>query len=70
MDVALIFPTIIGESIEGENVARALVEPCTNFVWYAYVTGVVYCVICNLRGKKPDGIPFFSQAAEMAIGPF
>jgi len=70
MDVALIFPTIIGDSIEGENVARALVEPCTNFVWYAYVTGVFYCVICNLRGKKPDGIPFFSQAAEMAIGPF
>ena len=70
IDVALIFPSLIGEAIADEHLPRALLEPATNFVWYAYVSAVVYCVLSNLRGKKPDQIPFISSAAEYAIGPF
>jgi hypothetical protein len=70
IDVALIFPTLIGEAIEGEKVPRQLLEPSTNFVWIAYVSLVVYSVTSCLRGKKPDGIPFISGAAEFAVGPF
>ena len=70
IDVALIFPVLIGDAIEGESISRALVEPCTNFVWYAYMSGVIYCVVSCLRGRKPDGIPFISSTAEYAIGPF
>lgn len=70
IDVALIFPTLIGEAIEGENVPRQLLEPSTNFVWIAYVSLVVYSVTSCIRGKKPNGIPFISSAAEYAVGPF
>lgn len=70
IDVALIFPQLIGEAIADEKIPRALLEPCTNFVWYAYVSLVIYCVTSNLRGKIPNQIPFVSAAADMAIGPF
>jgi hypothetical protein len=70
IDVALIFPTLIGEAIADERVPRQLLEPATNFVWIAYVSLVLYSVTSCLRGKKPDRIPFISPAADFAIGPF
>jgi hypothetical protein len=72
IDVALIFPTLIGEAVRSAdaNLPRSIMEPSSNFVWYAYVSMCIYCVASNLRGKKPDQIPFISNYAEIAIGPF
>ena len=72
IDVALIFPQILGEAVSDADakLPRAIMEPCSNFVWIAYVSLVVYCVTSNLRGKKPDQIPFISSTAEYVIGPF
>jgi hypothetical protein len=70
IDVALIAPELIGSAFEGENIPRYLEEPCMNFVWYAYMTAVLYSIVSNLRGKKPDQIPWLSNYAEMMVGPF
>jgi hypothetical protein len=72
IDVALIFPTLIGEAVRSAdaNLPRTIMEPSSNFVWYAYVSMVIYCIASNLNGKKPDQIPFISNYAEIAIGPF
>lgn len=72
IDVALIFPSIIGESIAeaDANLPRSITEPGSNFIWYCYVSLVIYCIISNLRGKIPDQIPFISAVANMAVGPF
>mmetsp|Transcript_25875 Transcript_25875/g.42712 ORF Transcript_25875/g.42712 Transcript_25875/m.42712 type:complete len:246 (+) Transcript_25875:184-921(+) len=70
IDLLLLFPTLIGEAIQGEKVPMYLLEPSTNFVWIAYMSLVLYSVTSCLRGKKPDQIPFISSAAEMATGPF
>jgi hypothetical protein len=72
IDVALIFPTLIGEAVGSAdaNLPRSIMEPSSNFVWIAYVSMCIYCVASNLRGKKPDQIPFISNYAEIAIGPF
>lgn len=72
VDVALIFPQLLGEAVADAeaNFPRAVMEPCSNFVWYFLVSSVVYSVTCNLRGKRPDQIPFISGAADYAIGPF
>mmetsp|Transcript_27468 Transcript_27468/g.40294 ORF Transcript_27468/g.40294 Transcript_27468/m.40294 type:complete len:247 (-) Transcript_27468:1551-2291(-) len=70
IDLLLIFPTLIGEAIEGETVSRQLLEPSTNFVWIMYMSLVIYSVTSCLRGKKPDEIPFISSFAEMSTGPF
>lgn len=72
IDVALIFPQILGEAVADAeaNFPRALMEPCSNFVWYFIVSCLIYAVTSNLRGKRPDQIPFISGAADYAIGPF
>ena len=70
IDVGLIFPTIVQEGLEGTDIPRAWAEVGCNFVWYVYMAAIVYSVIMNLRGRKPDGIPYVSQAAEMMVGPF
>ena len=70
IDVSLILPELISSSFEGEELPRALLEPCSNFVWYGLMTMVVYCVVCNLRGKKPDQIPYISGFSELMVGPF
>ena len=72
LDVALIFPNLIGEAVAeaDADLPRAIMEPCSNFVWYALATALVYCVTSNLRGKVPNQIPFFSDVAEFAIGPY
>ena len=70
IDVALVFPELIGSAFEGEDMPRYLVEPCMNFVWYVYMSMVLYSIYKNLRGKKPDQIPWVSGYAEMMVGPF
>ncbi|KAL9191074.1 hypothetical protein ACHAXT_000780 [Thalassiosira profunda] len=72
IDVALILPQLIGEAVAEADakLPRSIMEPSSNFVWYAYVSLVVYCVASNLRGKIPNEIPFISSAANYAIGPF
>jgi hypothetical protein len=70
LDVAILFPTLIAESVAEAHLPRAILEPAANFVWYTYMSAVVYCVISNLRGKVPNQIPFFSAMADDAIGPF
>ena len=70
LDVAILFPTLIGESVGEAHLPRQILEPAANLVWYACFSAVVYCVSSNLRGKIPNQIPFFSNAADNAIGPF
>jgi len=70
IDVALIFPELIGSSFAEEPLPRYIVEPCNNFVWYAYMSMVVYSIYRNLRGKRPDQIPFISGSADLMVGPF
>jgi Chloroplast import apparatus Tic20-like len=70
IDVALILPELVASGFDGVDVPRYLAEPCSNFVWYAYVTAVGYSIYCNLRGKKPDQIPYISGSADMMVGPF
>lgn len=72
IDIALIFPSLIGEAVAeaDANLPRSIMEPSSNFVWYGMSYMVMYCVISNLRGKKPDQIPIISTAAEFSIGPF
>jgi Chloroplast import apparatus Tic20-like len=70
IDVALLIPELIGSSFVEDPLPRYIVEPCCNFVWYAYMSIVVYCLISNLRGKKPDQIPYLSYSADIMVGPF
>jgi hypothetical protein len=69
IDVTLIFPELIGSSTSSEPLPRALLEPCNNFIFYAYMSAVIYCVVSNLNGKKPDQIPFLSAYSELMVGP-
>mmetsp|Transcript_28325 Transcript_28325/g.59032 ORF Transcript_28325/g.59032 Transcript_28325/m.59032 type:complete len:264 (-) Transcript_28325:169-960(-) len=72
IDVSLIIPQLIGGAVADAdaNLPRAVMEPCSNFVWFGLFSMVIYCVVSNLRGKRPDQIPFISGAADYAIGPF
>ena len=74
LDLCLILPTLLGDTIAEADgalhLSRSILEPSSNFVWYANVSMVIYCITWNLRGKRPDGIPFISAAADYAIGPF
>ena len=70
IDVALLIPELIGSGFVEDPLPRYIAEPCCNFVWYAYMSIVVYCVVSNLRGKKPDQIPYLSNSADMMVGPF
>lgn len=70
IDVVLVFPELIGSAFEGEDIPRYLVEPCMNFVWYTYMAMVLYSIYENLRGKKPDQIPWISNYADVMVGPF
>ncbi len=71
IDIGLIFPTLFVEAFKDfDNVIpRSLAEMGCNFVWYAYMSAIVYSCYCNLTGKKPDQIPFISGTAEMMVGP-
>ena len=70
IDVSLVVPELIAGSFEGADVPRALLEPCSNFTYYYIVFVVAYCVANNLRGKKPDQIPYISGWSDMMVGPF
>lgn len=70
IDVALILPTIIQEGLVEVDVPRGWAECGCNFVWYFYMSAIIYSVTMNLRGKKPSGLPFLSNAAETMTGPF
>jgi hypothetical protein len=69
IDVTLILPELIGSGDSGEPLPRALLEPCNNFVFYVYMSAVIYSVVSNLNGKKPDQIPFLSAYSELMVGP-
>mmetsp|Transcript_5309 Transcript_5309/g.15067 ORF Transcript_5309/g.15067 Transcript_5309/m.15067 type:complete len:219 (+) Transcript_5309:147-803(+) len=70
IDVALIFPELIGGAFEGQRQFVPLMEPCSNFIFYCYMGACLYSISSNLRGKTPDGIPVISNAAKMAAGPY
>jgi len=70
IDCALILPTIIQEGLVEVDVPRGLAECGCNFVWYFYMSAIVYSVTMNLRGRKPSGLPYLSDAAEIMTGPF
>lgn len=70
IDVALIFPELVGSGFEEDPLPRYIAEPCSNFVWYVYMTAVIYAIVSNLQGKKPDQIPLISPVADLMVGPF
>lgn len=70
IDMVLIFPTLVQEGLADADIPRFYSEFGCNFVWYFYMSAVVYSIAMNLRGKKPDGLPYLSQFAETMTGPF
>jgi hypothetical protein len=70
IDVALIFPELIASTTGESPLPRGVVEPCNNFIYYAYMFAVVSSVYRNLRGKKPDHIPYISPFSDLMVGPF
>jgi len=70
IDVVLIAPELIGSAFEGEDIPRYLQEPCMNFVWYIYMSMVMYSIFSSLQGKKPTQLPWISGYAEIMVGPF
>ena len=70
LDVAILFPSLIAEAVTEVHLPRSILEPSANFVYYAYMSAVIYCVLSNLRGKIPNQIPWLSSMADNAIGPF
>jgi hypothetical protein len=70
IDVALIVPSLIGAGLEGVGVPRIYEEIGSNFVYYALMSSILYSVFMNLRGSKPNGIPYLSSAADYITGPF
>eukprot|EP00977_Amphora_coffeiformis_P000708 scaffold152_cov163-Amphora_coffeaeformis.AAC.6 len=70
IDVCLIFPELIASGFVENPVPRSISEPCANFVWYAYMFAIGYSIWSNLRGRKPDQIPYVSPYADFMVGPF
>jgi hypothetical protein len=71
IDVVLVFPELIANGFAEEDpLPRSIAEPCSNFVYYLYMSMVIYSIYSNLRGKKPNQIPYISNFAELAVGPF
>lgn len=70
IDVTLVAPELISAAFEDDPLPRYVVEPCMNFVWYVYMGMILYSIYSNLKGKKPDQIPFVSNYAELMVGPF
>lgn len=70
IDIALILPTLISEGLDGVGVPRIYEEIGNNFVYYFLITSITYSVVMNLRGRKPNGIPYISDAADYITGPF
>lgn len=70
LDVVLLLPEFIGSAFMNDPLPRWIVEPCNNLVYYVCISTVSYCIYSNLRGKKPDQLPFISSGAELMTGPF
>jgi len=73
IDVVLIVPTWMASVMEramAGDIPRVYDEAGSNFVYYALMSAVLYSVVSNLNGKKPDQIPYLSGAAEFMVGPF
>ena len=70
IDLGLLLPELIAALFEEDPLPRSIVEPACTFVWYTYVSAVSYSLYNNVRGKKPDEIPFVSDFAEIMVGPF
>lgn len=71
IDVVLIVPTWMASVMERTGgVPRVWDEAGCNFVYYALMSAILYSIFSNLNGKKPDGIPYLSGAAEFMVGPF
>ena len=70
IDVSLIIPELVGSAVDGVDMPRQLMASCSNLAYY-YILGVVgYCIAENLKGKKPNKIPYISDYSEMMVGPF
>ena len=70
LDVALVFPELIGSAFEGQDIPRDLQAPCMNFVWYCYMAAVLYSIYSNvILRKRPDQIPWISAYASAMTGP-
>ena len=70
IDIVLIFPSLVSEGLTDTGIPRVYEEMGNNFVYYALMSSILYSVIMNLRGRKPDGIPYVSGAADYITGPF
>jgi hypothetical protein len=70
IDVALIVPELFASSFQDMELPRSIVEPCSNFVYYTYMSAILYSIYSNLRGRKPDQIPIISTSADFMVGPF
>ena len=71
LDVALIFPEIVATSVdETGGVPLYIVEGGANFVWYTYMSVVLYCVYTNLKGQRPNQVPYLSAVSDLMVGPF
>eukprot|EP00558_Chaetoceros_sp_UNC1202_P007322 CAMPEP_0197256450 /NCGR_PEP_ID=MMETSP1429-20130617/75359_1 /TAXON_ID=49237 /ORGANISM="Chaetoceros sp., Strain UNC1202" /LENGTH=88 /DNA_ID=CAMNT_0042720017 /DNA_START=48 /DNA_END=314 /DNA_ORIENTATION=+ len=70
IDVGLILPTLIYEGLAENDIPRIYAEIGCNFVYYVYMSAIVYSVVMNLKGRKPNGLPIVSDAAEVMTGPF
>lgn len=70
IDVSLILPELITSAFGGIKEFQPFFEPSSNLTTYYYLTCCIYSIASNLRGKKPDSIPYISNLAEMAVGPF
>lgn len=69
IDILLIAPSLVESIFDGVTMPRYIVEPSCNFVYYTYMSLVIYSVYKNLNGKKPEQIPYISDLAEMLVGP-
>lgn len=70
IDIALLFPELIASGFQEDPVPRYIAEPCANLVFYSYMSAVLYSIYSNIRGKRPDEIPFISSGANLMVGPF
>ena len=70
IDAALIIPELIQSGFVEDPVPRYIAEPCANFVWYTYMAAVLYSIVSNLRGRRPDQVPYISPWADVMVGPF
>ena len=70
IDVSLILPELTASAFGTIKEFAPFYEPMSNFTTYYYLTLVIYSIASNIRGQKPNQIPYLSNFAQMAVGPF